>query len=89
MSIYIDSRIGGERFHVYAFHPVNQMDRARYAPSVDKNAVVTELPCTGKYTPQAADAVNWIVGCQVKNFLVGNTVPFKVSGSELMVNIAY
>jgi hypothetical protein len=83
--IYLDSRVGGERFKLFALNPCDPKNIARYETHLDLSRPRTEMPCTSRFAPQAGIALDWITSCIIKEWIVGNPIPFQITGQNLEI----
>lgn len=87
--LYLDGRVGGERFKLFALNPCDPKDINRYETHLDLSRPRTRMPCTARFAPQAGIALDWITCCIIKEWIVGNQIPFQVTGHNLEIRKTY
>lgn len=80
--LYIDGRVGGERFKVFSLSPCDPENIERYETHLDLRNPVTEITCTSKFAPQAGVAISWIVICLLQELITGKEIPFQLTGEN-------
>ncbi|MFC1640874.1 ThiF family adenylyltransferase [Patescibacteria group bacterium] len=88
VTLFIDGRVGGTRFKVFALNPCGDLDRAeKYESRLDLTASRTELQCTSKFAPQAGSALDWCITSLIISHIGKGTVPFAVIGEDFMLQV--
>jgi molybdopterin/thiamine biosynthesis adenylyltransferase len=81
--LYLDGRVGGERFKLFCLNPCDPTAIEKYETHLDLRASRPVTRCTSKFAPQAGIALNWGISCAVKELITGGKVPFQILGENL------
>lgn len=70
---FVDGRIGGEKFRVYAIQPGKAKDRKKYRKTLVPNHRITPLPCTGQQIIYMGNFVASHISLAVKKWVMHGT----------------
>lgn len=83
--LYLDGRVGGERFKLFIVNPSDEYAIERYETHLDLSLPEMEVPCTERFAPQAGLALDFYIWVAIKEHLAGNKLPFIIAGQNFDV----
>ncbi len=87
--LYLDGRVGGKRFKLFAVNPCNPQHIEVYETQLDLSKPPMEAPCTARFAPQAGMALDYYIWVSISAHIVGGKVPFQVAGQDLDVRTVF
>lgn len=90
-SLYIDPRMGAEKYAQYAIHNPTEENTVSYSKSLYTNEEAEQVPCTAKSTIYTATGGSCLIVKTVKNVLMSESFPkniqwdVKLSESPMMM----
>jgi len=87
ISLYLDGRVGGERFKLFSLNPCDPEAVETYETQLDLTKPRMEAPCTAKFAPQAGIALQLYMWVVIKEHIIGNGFPFQIAGQNFFVRM--
>jgi hypothetical protein len=87
--LYLDGRVGGERFKLFALNPCDPSLIDAYETQLDLTKPSFEAPCTGKFAPQAGIALAFYLWVTIQEHILAKQIPFQVAGCNFSVRTIF
>lgn len=80
--LYLDGRVGGERYKLFALNPCDPIAIEKYETHLDLSKPAMQALCTAKFAPQAGLALEFYIWTTIKEFITGHNLPFEIAGKN-------
>lgn len=87
--LLLDGRVGADRFKLFCIDPFNQEQIEKFESQLDLKNPQMRTRCTAKFAPEAGIALDFYMWIAIKQFMLGEKIPYMVAGKNFEVRFVY
>lgn len=87
--LLLDGRVGADRYKLFCVNPCDPVHIDKYNSQLDLTKPQMETRCTAKFAPEAGMALDFYMWVAIKQFMLGEKVPFMVAGKNFDARFVY